>query len=333
MKKKPEQVKVLLSRDFPATALTLLRQEGFFVDVWDQERPMTPVELVERAKKVNALLCGGTDNIDADFLKHCNQLEIISQFAVGYDNVNVQEASRLGIPVCNTPNAMSDATADVAFGLMITASRKMFYMHKMIERGEWSYFRPKGFLGIELKNKTLGIFGMGRIGLEMAKRCRGAYNMKIIYHNRNANPQADQQLGATLVTLDELLKQSDVLSVHSVFSPETKGIFNRAAFSKMKPSSIFINTSRGGLHNEEDLIEALQNKTIWGAGLDVTNPEPMLRDNPLLSMENVSILPHIGSATIEARTEMARMAAQNIIEFYRGDKLSHNVNPEYDKTR
>ena len=329
MKKDPEQVKVLLSRDFPETASLLLKKEGFIVDAWDQERPMTPAELAEKAKMANALICGGTDTINSDFLKQCRQLEIISQFAVGYDNVNIQEASRLGIAVCNTPNAMSNATADVAFGLMIVTSRKMFHMHKMIGKGEWSYFRPKGFLGIELKNKTLGIFGMGRIGLEMAKRCQGAYNMKVIYHNRNANPQAEQQVGAKLVTFDELLKQSDVLSVHSVLSAETKGIFNHSAFSKMKPSSIFINTSRGGLHNEEDLIQAMQDKTIWGAGLDVTNPEPMHRDNPLLSMENVSVLPHIGSATVEARTEMARMAAQNIIEFYRGEKLSNNVNPEY----
>jgi glyoxylate reductase len=328
MRKNPDQVTITLSRDFPAVAASLLRQEGFIVNTWDQERPMTQPELIERAKKGNALLCGGTDTIDAHFLKECRNLEIISQFAVGYDNINLPEATRLGIPVCNTPNAMSDATADVAFGLMITSSRKMFHMHKMIAKGEWSYFRPKGFLGMELKNKTLGVFGMGRIGMEMAKRCKGAYNMKIIYFNRKPNPQAEQLLGATLVSFEELLQQSDVISVHSVLSEETKGIFNINAFRKMKPTSIFINTSRGGLHNETDLIEALNKKIIWGAGLDVTNPEPMSKDNPLLSMENVSILPHIGSATMEARNEMARMAAQNIIEFYKNGKATNNVNPE-----
>lgn len=328
MQKKPDQVTVALSRDFPAVAATLLKDEGFIVNAWDQERPMTQPELIERAKKSNALVCGGTDTIDAHFLKECSNLEIISQFAVGYDNIDIPEATSLGIPVCNTPNAMSDATADVAFGLMITTSRKMFYMHKMIAKGEWSYFRPKGFLGIELKNKTLGIFGMGRIGIEMAKRCKGAYNMKVLYHNRNANVEAEQLLGATLVSFDELLRQSDVISVHSVLSEQTKGIFNAGAFIKMKPTSIFINTSRGGLHNETDLIEALNKKIIWGAGLDVTNPEPMHRDNPLLSMENVSILPHIGSATMEARNEMARMAAQNIIEFYKNGIATNNVNPE-----
>jgi len=331
MKKNPEQVKVLLSRDFPEIASTLLNNAGFIIESWDQERPMTPTELAEKAKDTNALLCGGTDTIDASLLKQCTQLEIISQFAVGYDNINILEASGLGIPVCNTPNAMSDATADIAFGLMITASRKMFYMHKMIAKGEWTYFRPKGFLGIELKKKTLGVFGMGRIGTEMAKRCKGAYDMNIIYHNRKSNPQAEQLLGAKHVSFDELLTQSDVISIHSVLSEETKGIFNRSAFKKMKSSSIFINTSRGGLHNEEDLIEALQNKTIWGAGLDVTNPEPMRKDSPLLDMENVSILPHIGSATIEARTEMARLAAQNIIGYYRNGVLMNNVNPEFVK--
>jgi glyoxylate reductase len=328
MQKTPDQVKVLLSRDFPATAADLLTKEGFNVSAWGEERPMKQTELIERAKKADALLCGGTDTINAAFLKECNQLEIISQFAVGYDNIDVTEATRLGIPVCNTPNAMSDATADVAFGLMITTSRKMFYMHKMIAKGEWSYFRPKGFLGIELKNKTLGIFGLGRIGVEMAKRCKGAYNMNIIYHNRKPNTSAEQLLNARLVSFDELLKLSDVLSVHSVLSEETKGIFNKDAFNRMKPSSIFINTSRGGLHNEPDLIEALEKKLIWGAGLDVTNPEPMLKDNALLSMENVCILPHIGSATVEARNEMGRLAAQNIIEFYKNGKPTNIVNPE-----
>ncbi len=333
MQKTPDQITVLLSRDFPVIAADLLKNEGFIVNAWNQERPMTQPELVEKAKKSNALLCGGTDTIDSRFLKECSHLEIISQFAVGYDNISIPDATELGIPVCNTPNAMSDATADVAFGLMITASRKMFYMHKMIAKGEWSYFRPKGFLGMELKNKTLGVFGLGRIGVEMAKRCKGAYNMKIIYFNRKPNPQAEQLLDATLVSFEELLHQSDVLSVHSVLSEETKGIFNLSTFNKMKSSSIFINTSRGGLHIEPDLIEALNNKIIWGAGLDVTNPEPMHKDNPLLSMENVSILPHIGSATMEARNEMARMAAQNIIEFYRSGNPTNNVNPDFLKKK
>jgi glyoxylate reductase len=228
---------------------------------------------------------------------------------------------------------MNEATADIAFGLMIAVARKFFYMHKGILRGEWTYFKPNANLGIELNNKTLGIFGLGRIGLAMARRCKGAYNMNIIYCNRKVNPDAEKFYGAKQVSFDEMLAQSDVISVHSVMSKETKEIFDKHAFSKMKPTSIFINTARGGIHNEKDLIDALNNGTIWGAGLDVTNPEPMKKDNPLLEMENVCILPHIGSATIEARNEMSRMAAENIIQFYKNNSIPHLVNPESLKNR
>jgi len=201
-------------------------------------------------------------------------------------------------------------------------------MHKKIRQGEWSHFRPKANLGFELKNKTLGIFGLGRIGMEMAIRCKGAYNMNIIYTNRKPNTEAEKKLNAKQVSFDELLQQSDVVSVHCALSSETKGIFDKAAFAKMKPTSIFINTSRGPVHNEDDLLEALQSGTIWGAGLDVTNPEPMIKNNPLLDMENVAILPHIGSATIEAREEMSRLAAMNIVEFYKNNRIPNFVNPE-----
>jgi glyoxylate reductase len=269
-----------------------------------------------------------TDTIDKKFLNACKHLDIISQFAVGYDNINIAEATGLGIPIGYTPGAMSDATADTAFGLMIAVSRKMFYMHKTIAKGEWTYFKPKANLGIELKNKTIGIFGLGRIGQEMAMRCKGAYNMKVIYHNRKPNSKAEEILNARFVSFEELLNQSDVLSVHSALNDETKGIFNKNAFSKMKPNSIFINTARGAIHNEQDLADALNAGTIWGAGLDVTNPEPMKVDNPLLSLANVAVLPHIGSATVEARNEMSRMAAMNIVEFYKHNIVPTIVNPE-----
>jgi glyoxylate reductase len=323
----PEK-KVLISRDLPEIAAELLKTEGFIVTAWAQEQPMTQFELVDQSKKNNALISLITDKIDAHFLNECKHLDIISQCGAGYDNIDMVEATRLGLPVANTPDAMSQATADIAFGLMIAVSRKMFYLHKTIARGEWGFFRPKANLGIELRNKTLGIFGMGRIGIEMAKRCKESFAMNVIYCNRKANIAAENLLNARFVNFEDLLRESDVLSVHSVLSEETRGLFNRVAFAKMKPSALFINTSRGSLHQEQDLIEALENGAIWGAGLDVTNPEPMHPDNPLLSMENVAVLPHIGSGTIEARTEMARSAAQNIIEFYRGNPIPNFLNPD-----
>jgi glyoxylate reductase len=320
--------RILITRVIPSLAYEMLTKAGFEVSVWEGAGPMTQLQLIERAKNVNALLSLGADKIDSYFFSQCSHLDIIAQFAVGYDNIDVAEATRRGIPVGNTPDVLSNATADVAFGLMIAVSRKMFYLHKTIEQGGWKQFEPLKNLGIELNGKTLGIFGMGRIGMVMAQRCKGAYNMSIIYHNRTRNREAEKLLGARWVPFNEMLEQSDVLSVHSVLSAETRGLFSKECFNKMKKSAIFINTSRGSVHNEEDLIDALRAGTIWGAGLDVTNPEPMKPDNPLLSMPNAAILPHIGSATEEARNGMARLAAENIIEFYETGNVPHCVNRE-----
>jgi glyoxylate reductase len=323
-----QEIKVFVTRVIPDTGIDLLKKEGFSVTIWPHDRPIPSADLIAEGKKANAVLCISTDKIDETFFTECKHLNIVSQFAAGFDNINVAAATRMGIPLGYAPGAMSDATADIAFGLMISVSRKFFYMHKRIIKGEWSHFRPVANLGMELKGKTLGIYGMGRIGIEMAKRCKGAYEMKIIYHNRKPNKEAEKLLGASWVSFDELLRQSDVLSAHCALTDETRGVFNKETFSKMKPTSIFVNTARGPVHNEEDLLDALNKGIIWGAGLDVTNPEPMKKDNPLLEMENVAILPHIGSATIEARSEMSRLAAVNIIEFYRNRKVPNIINPE-----
>jgi len=323
-----EKKRVFISRLFPETGEELLRNAGFPVTVWKEDRPMTQDELIENSKVHDALFCTLTDKIDKRFLNECSNLDIISQYAAGFDNIDIDEATRLGIPVGFTPGAMSEATADIAFGLMIAVSRKMFFLHKKISGGGWSYFKPKDNLGMELKNKTLGIYGLGRIGMEMARRCKGAYNMKIIYHNRKPDHLAEKELHAEYVDFSALLSLSDVISVHCSLNDETRLIFNKTTFSQMKPTSIFINTARGLIHNETDLIEALNKGVIWGAGLDVTNPEPMQPDNPLLKMENVAVLPHIGSATIEARGKMAEMAAENIIEYYRNKQVPYILNPE-----
>ena len=320
--------RIFITKLLPEVGIELLRKEGLEVTISPNDLPIPQARLIEIAKEHNALITVSSDKIDKHFLELNTHLDIISQFAAGYDNVDIVEAGRLGIPIGNTPDAMTEATADIAFGLLLSVSRKMFFMHKTIETGNWKYFKPKAHLGIELQNKTLGIFGMGRIGTAMARRCKGAYGMKIIYFNRSHNIEAEKELDAKKVSFNELLSQSDILSVHSVLSSETKGIFNRDAFRLMKKSSIFLNTARGSIHNEIDLIESLHNGEIWGAGLDVTDPEPMNPGNALLTMENVAVLPHIGSATVEARDAMSRMAAENIIEFYRGNKIPHLLNPE-----
>src|SRR5260221_5167663 len=265
MSKNPQEIKVFITRDIPDIGIDLLKKEGFDVSVWPHDRPMLIHELIEEGKKANAFITITTDTINSHFLNECRHLDLIPELGAGVDIIDMAEATRLGIPLGNAPGAMSDATADIAFGLMLAVSRKMFYMHKTIESREWTHFRPKANLGIELKNKTLGVFGLGRIGFEMAGRCKRAYKNNNIYNNREPNEQAEKLLPAKMVSFEELLQQSDVLSVHWGLNEETKGLFNKEVFKKMKPSSIFINTARGGIHNEQDLLNALNEGSIWGA--------------------------------------------------------------------
>jgi glyoxylate reductase len=318
---------VFVTRVIPEAGLQLLKAAGLNVKQWTEKRKLTTKELIEECKDADALL-SASQQLDKEFLEASSHLKIIALLSVGYDNVDIETANRLKIPVGNTPGVLSGATADTAFLLMMAAARNAFFMHKMIIEGKWGFFEPTANLGKELSGCTLGVFGLGKIGMEMAKRCAGAFGMKIIYHNRSRNEEAEEQLNAKLVSFDELLQQSDVLSVHTALTEETKGKFDEAAFKQMKPEAIFVNTARGAIHNEPDLIRALENKTIWGAGLDVTNPEPMRPDNPLLSMSNVAVLPHIGSATEGTRNAMAKLAAENIIAALKGEEIPFLVNPE-----
>ena len=323
--------KVFCTRKIPDEGLQLLKEAGIEVLHWAHERELTPQELIEHCQGCDGLVSAGYNKMDAAFLNASRHLKVISLHSVGFDNVNVAEATRLKIPVGNTPGVVSNATADTAFLLMLAASRKAFFLHKKIIKNEWKHFEPTANLGIELYGKTLGIYGLGKIGFEMAKRCKGAYDMKIIYNNRHHNPEAEKNLNAEFVSFEELARKSDVLSVHTNLSSETKEKFDLSVFTKMKSSSIFINTARGSIHNETDLIAALQKGVIWGAGLDVTHPEPMHADNPLLNMPNVAITPHIGTATFETRNAMSKMAAENIIAGLKGEQIPYPVNPEVYK--
>ena len=321
-------MKIFITKKIMPSSLQLLQNEGIKVTQWDETNFLSQEELILQCKSHDALLCIGSYAINKHFLNECAHLKVIAVHAVGYDNVDVKEATRLKIPIGNTPGVLSAATADTAFLLMLSVSRKAFYMYDTIRKGEWNANSFNQNLGIELYGKTIGIFGLGKIGFEMAKRCKQMFNMNVIYFNRGHNAQAESELGAVKVSFEELLKQSDVLSVHSNLSDETKGLFNKPVFQKMKTNSIFINTARGGIHNEIDLTEALKNNSIWGAGLDVTNPEPMQKDNALLSLPNVCILPHIGSATEETREAMVKLAVENCIAGLKNERLTHCVNEE-----
>ena len=321
-------MKVFATRVITDAGVQLMQQAGITVTQWQEKRDLTREELIAFCKQHEALIVAGPVKIDKEFLYECRHLKVIATHGVGYDHIDIETATELNIPVGNTPGVVDHATAETAFLLMLAVSRKVIHNHKRIINGQWSFFDPTQNLGIEISGKTLGIFGLGNIGFEMARLCKIAFNMKVIYCNRTNNLRAEQELNASKVSFDDLLKQSDVLSVHSVLSNETKEVFNKDAFGKMKSSSIFINTARGGIHNEVDLTEALKNRTIWGAGLDVTNPEPMSPDNPLLNLEYATVLPHIGTSTEETRIKMVTLIAENIIAGLKGEKVPYVVNKE-----
>lgn len=241
--------------------------------------------------------------------------------SVGYDHLDVNEIKKRGIKIAYTPDVLTDATAELAIALLLATSRRLVEASEEARTGGWSAWSPFWMCGPGLQNSTVGIVGFGRIGQEIAKRLKPFKPKRIIYFNRSDKPAEAREIGAERVTFDELLAQSDFISVSCALTPETKEVFNEAAFKKMKPTAVFVNTSRGGVVDQEALIKALQEKTIWGAGLDVMTPEPLPLDNPLFKLKNCVIIPHIGSACIETRTEMAILCANNIVAALQGKPL------------
>ncbi|WP_149525444.1 2-hydroxyacid dehydrogenase [Sphingobacterium hotanense] len=326
-------MKIFINKLIPEDGMKILADSG--IGMLMPENPeISYDEWIGYCQQCDAILNIGAYKIDKQFFDLCPSVKAVSLFSVGYDQVDLEEATRRGIPVSNTPDVLSKATSDIAFLLMLMVSRLASFHTNQVRLGvRFKYFNPIANLGQELYGKTLGIFGLGRIGLEMALKCKAAYQMNIIYHNRNQHPDLEKQVDAKYVSFEELLQQSDVLSIHANYAPEHHGKFDASVFQQMKPNAILVNTARGGFINEEDLYEALQSERIWGAGLDVSDPEPMLPDNPLLKLERVCVLPHIGSATVEARGGMARTAAENIVAFVDGKPMPTCLNPEvYEKS-
>ncbi|SEA25201.1 Lactate dehydrogenase [Arachidicoccus rhizosphaerae] len=327
-------MKVFATKVIPELAKELFANQQVILDEWTGAQPISKEQLT------GTLIQGGYDGllvagvkIDADIIDAVKAtVKVISLLSVGFDNIDLEAATRAGIPVSNTPDVLNDATAQTAFLLMQNVARKAFYNYRRIMDGDWKSESFVKNLGQDLQGKTLGIFGMGSIGTVMAKLCKAAFNMDIIYHNRRPNKAAETQTAARYVSFETLLRQSDILSIHAALTPETTRIFNAEAFEKMKSSAIIINTARGKVIDEPALITALEQKQIWGAGLDVTDPEPMAPDNPLLKMENVAVLPHIGSATVHTRNAMGQLAAENMLLGLSGNRLKTIVNKEvYDR--
>lgn len=321
-------MKVFINKRIPETGIEMLNEADLEL-IFPEKETLSYEEWIHYCKNTDTILnVGGDFKYDKNFFDACPNVKAIALYSVGFDHVDIKEATQRNIPIGNTPDVLSRATSDVAFLLMQSVARRASYNFQKVKDDNWGTFDPLHALGQELYGKTLGIFGLGRIGYEMAEKSKKAFGMNIIYHNRHQNEEAEKELGAAYVSFEELIRNSDVLSVHANFTPEQKELFNYSIFEQMKPNAIFINTARGGFHNQKDLYQALVDKKIWGAGLDVTNPEPMSADDPILGLSSVCILPHIGSATLEARNGMARLAAGNIIAFSKNEKMPNCANPD-----
>lgn len=315
--------RLFVTREIPEAGLALLRDQGE-LEVWPDRLPPPRAALLERVRGIDGLLCCLTDRIDAEVMDAAGPgLKVISNLAVGVDNVDVAEAARRGIPVGHTPGVLTDATADLAFALLLAAARRLPEGERFIKDGQWITWEPKLLLGRDVTSATLGIVGFGRIGRAVAQRAQG-FRMRVLAASRS--PIAGTP-GVTQVALDELLAASDFISLHAPLTPQTRHLIGDRALALVKPGAVLINTARGGLVDQRALHRALRDGRLAAAALDVTDPEPLPKDDPLLSLPNCLVVPHVGSATIETRNRMAEIAARNLIAGLAGRPLPHRANP------
>ena len=317
--------KAYVTRRIQDAGLSLLPGRVDF-EVWEKTAPVEREVLLEKAPGVQGLLCTLSDRIDEELLSRCPGLRVVSNYAVGYDNIDVEAATRRGVLVTNTPDVLTNATADVAFTLILASARRVVEANEFLRSGEWVTWHPDLLLGQDVSESVLGIVGIGKIGQAVARRAAG-FSMKILFFNRSPKPDLEKELGARQVSLDELLRESDFVSLHCPLSAETKGLIGERELRMMKKSSILINTSRGPVVDQKALYRACSERWIWGAGLDVFEKEPVPLDEPLLTLKNVTTIPHLGSATIKAREGMARKAAENLLAALEGKKPTDLVNP------
>jgi len=318
--------KVFVTRMIPEKGLEAIR-EFCEMDLWQDELPPSREELLNRIKGMDGLLCLLTDRVDGELIDTAGeQLKVISNFAVGYDNIDIPAATARGIPVGNTPDVLTDATADFAFALLMAVARRIPEAERYVHDGNWKTWEPKLLLGVDIKGATLGLIGFGRIGQAVAHRASG-FDMRVIYFDPKEEKSAPN-LEATRVDFETLLKESDFISIHTPLTPDTRHLIDAEAFSKMKPNAALINTARGPVVDPEALYKALQAKRIFGAGLDVTEPEPLPPDSLLLKLNNLIVVPHIASASKSSRDQMSWMAAQNLIAGLKAERLSNCVNPQ-----
>lgn len=318
--------KVYVTRIIPEKGLEILR-EAADVKVWQDELPPPREVLLKEVEDVDGLVSLLTDKIDAELFDRAKKLKIVSNYAVGFDNIDLDEATKRGIMATNTPGVLTETTADLAFALLMATARRIVEADKFARTGRWKTWGPMLMLGQDVYGAKLGLIGLGRIGYAVAKRAKG-FDMDVMYYDMFRNEKAEQELGLKFVELEQLLKESDFVSIHVPLTPETKHLINEKTLGLMKKTAILVNTARGPVVDEKALYEALVSNKIAGAGLDVMDPEPPSMDNPLLKLDNVIILPHIASASVATRTKMAVMAAENCVAGLKGEVPPNLLNKQ-----
>ena len=323
-----DRARVFVARIIPEDGLRRVT-ELTDARVWEDEVPPPRDELLRAVAGCDGILTLLTDRVDDELLDAAGpQLKVVSNYAVGFDNVDVPACTRRGIPVGNTPGVLTETTADLAWALLMAAARRLPEGDRYVRAGRWRAWGPLLLLGPDVHGSVLGVVGFGRIGQAVARRAQG-FGMRIVYHDlRRADEAVEREFGATFVPLEELLAQADFVSLHVNLTPETRHLMNAERLGWMKPSAVLVNTSRGPVIDQRALYEALRDGVLWAAALDVTDPEPIPLDDPLLTLDNCLVVPHIASASRATRGKMAEMAAANLLAGLRGERLPTPVNPE-----
>jgi glyoxylate reductase len=317
--------KVFVSRPIPDQGLDLVR-ESCDADIWDGELPPPRDVLLSKVEGIEGLLCLLTERVDAELLDSAPNLKVVANMAVGFDNIVVAECTKRGIPVGNTPGVLTDTTADMAWALLMAGARRVVEAVDYVRAGRWKTWGPMLLMGQDVYGATLGVVGLGRIGAAVAKRATG-FDMRILYNDVRRREDLEAEWGLEYVDLDTLLRESDFVSLHTVLNPETYHLIGEREFALMKETAVLVNAARGPIVDPQALYDALTTGQIACAALDVTEPEPINVDSPLLELDNIIVVPHIASASVATRGKMAEMAARNVIAGVKGERLPTCVNP------
>lgn len=320
------QPKVYVTRRIPESGIALL-QESCDVEIWDSDDVVPRDRFLAAVADRDAVLCLLTEKIDAETLSVAKNAKIFANMAVGFDNIDVPECTKRGVMASNTPGVLTDTTADFAFTLLMAAARRIREGHEFVHAGKWETWGPLLLMGQDIHHATLGLVGLGRIGTEMARRGQG-FSMRVLYNDVVRREDLEQELGLEYADFDTVLRESDFVSLHVPYMPETHHLISTDELAKMKQSAVLINTARGPIVDPAALYTALSSGEIWAAGLDVTDPEPIPMDDPLLTLDNCLVAPHIASASFQTRNDMSELAANNILAALAGERPPTILNPE-----